>query len=109
MIVSLTIIFVSYPALSFFGNRGKLKPSKEVNRSFENGAIKPNHRYFLSGSMSRPTAIIALSNEVELDTTFWVEVEMESKALKFLTEHMKAVTAGDDPYGSRYWIRKEML
>ncbi len=31
---------------------------------------------------------------------------MESKALKFLTEHMKAVTAGDDPYGSKILDRK---
>jgi hypothetical protein len=54
-------------------NLGTLRLSSEVSQIFETHQVLPNHRYYVSGSNTRPDAIIGIDQNYSLDTRLWRE------------------------------------
>ena len=71
-------------------NYGRLNLSKEVEKTFENAVVLPDHKYYYSGGDFRPRAILAIHNSYKLRTSLWKEVDLEPEQLKnwilFMTE-----------------------
>ena len=65
------------------GNNGTLKLSLEVSQIFETYQVLPNHRYYYSGSSTKPKAIIGIDQNYSLDTRLWKEAaDLNSEQLK---------------------------
>lgn len=72
------------------GNYGRLQLSKEVNKTFEDAVILPDHTYYYSGGDARPRAILAIQNSYKLRTSLWKKVDLDPERLRnwilFMTE-----------------------
>ena len=64
------------------GSYGRLKPSLEVDKMFEELKILTDHSYYYSGPDSVPTAIIGIDNNYTLKSKFWKPVDITSAQLK---------------------------
>jgi hypothetical protein len=64
------------------GRYGNLVYDEAVDQMFENLTVLPDHRYYFSGSDSRPDAIIAIDTRYALKSNIWKPVEMTSEELK---------------------------
>jgi hypothetical protein len=73
-------------------NYGRIDPSNEVTRTFEEYSVNPQYRYYVTGPHINPNAIIGLDKNYQLDpSTSWKEVNMTPEMLKELIRGMKAV------------------
>jgi len=64
-------------------NLGTLRLSSEVSQIFETYQVLPNHRYYYSGSSTKPKAIIGIDQNYSLDTRLWKEAaDLNSEQLK---------------------------
>jgi len=83
---------VSCAAGASFKNLGKIKPSEEATRIFENHKVLSNYRYYLSGSDLFPDAVIGLDKAYVLDSDLWKEIELTPAKLKDIVEslHIKS-------------------
>jgi hypothetical protein len=76
---------------SLFRNYGRILPSEEVDRDIEAGVVRPEIRYYTSGSDLYPNALIGLHRDYRLDReTLWKEVAMTSVKLREIIGFMKA-------------------
>ena len=57
------------------GNYGKLRHSKEVGQAFRNYERQEDYKYYFSGRAARPTAIVGIDPEFELNSPFWSYIE----------------------------------
>ena len=64
------------------GNYGRLRLSSEVDNTFKDAVVLPDHKYYYSGSDVRPKAILAIHNSYTLRTRLWKEVEIDSQQLR---------------------------
>ena len=55
-------------------NYGKLKSTPDVTQSFETYQILPNHKYYFRGAKSRPTVIVGINENYELNLKLWVQI-----------------------------------
>ena len=55
-------------------NDGTLKLSDEVSQIFQTYQVLPNHRYYYTGSSTKPLAIIGIDQKYTLDSPDWMEV-----------------------------------
>ena len=55
------------------GNFGILKLSREVSRIFESYKVLPEYNYYLSGSVTKPRAIMGIDRNYTLATGLWKE------------------------------------
>ena len=85
LVLILAAVFSSCSA-----NYGRLRLSKEVDKTFEDAVILPDHKYYYSGGDTRPRAILAIHNSYELQTSLWKEVDLDPEQLRkwilFMTE-----------------------
>lgn len=85
LLVSLAAVFSGCSA-----NYGRLKLSKEVEKTFENAVVLSDHKYYYSGGDFRPRAILAIHNSYKLKTSLWKEVDLDPEQLRkwilFMTE-----------------------
>ena len=71
------------------GNYGRLKPSSEVNQIFQKYQVLPQYRYYISGSETKPQAIIGIDRNYTLDTRLWQAVpDLTSEQLKEWVDQM---------------------
>ena len=75
-----------------FKNYGRIDPSDEVTRTFEEYQVNPQYRYYVSGPHINPNAIIGLDRNYRIDPwTFWREVNMTPVMLQELIRGMKSM------------------
>jgi hypothetical protein len=84
-------------------NYGKLKSTPEVTRSFETYQILPNHKYYFRGVKSRPTVIVGINENYELNLKLWVPVDPESEDFRILIDRVSLQGMGRtyEPWGFR--------
>ena len=71
ILFAMILITLSGCALS---NYGKLKSNPEVKQSFETYQILPNHKYYFRGAKSRPTVIVGINENYELNLKLWLQI-----------------------------------
>jgi hypothetical protein len=64
------------------GHYGRLAASRDVEQQFENYQVLPDHRYYYSGSVARPRAVIGIHETYTLQSTLWVPVALTQDQLK---------------------------
>jgi hypothetical protein len=67
-------------------NYGMLKPNLEVKQSFETYQILPNHKYYYRGVSSKPTVIVGINENYELNLKLWVQIDTESDNFRRLID-----------------------
>jgi hypothetical protein len=103
-----TLFLVSIAALFLFSGcagmhiktkaYGTIRPNKAVTQAFESYTVKPDHVYYVSGSESHPTAIIAIDKRYMLVSRLWK---------KRIVDADKAMYPKDAPYpfGIKFTLR----
>ena len=84
-------------------NYGKLKSNREVKQSFEAYQILPNHKYYYRGAKSRPTVIVGINENYELNLKLWVEIDPKSDDFRILINRVSLQGMGGtvEPWGFR--------
>ena len=77
---------------SLFRNYGAIDPSNEVTKAFEGYEVKSDLRYYVSGALMYPNALMGLHRDYRLDPrTLWREVKgMTAARMTEIVDHMKA-------------------
>ena len=71
------------------GNFGILKPSLEVSRIFESYRVLPQYKYYFSGSITKPRAIMGIDRNYTLATGLWKEAaDLTPEQLKRWVDQM---------------------
>jgi hypothetical protein len=93
--VSLLVMF------AFTGGCVVLSPSSrglqkrmEVDQLFDSGTSLADHTYYTEGSRSAPNAIIAISNDFQLQTKLWFQRDWTSKDLAKVVFSMQIEETG---------------
>ena len=99
------IILFSMILITFSGctlsNYGKLKSNPEVKQSFETYQILPNHKYYFRGAKSRPTVIVGINENYELNLKLWVQIDPESEDFRIIIDRVSLQGMGTtvEPWG----------
>lgn len=98
LLLMLTVVFSGCST-----NYGQLRLSTEVENTFLDAIVLPNHKYYYSGGDTRPRAILAIHNSYKLRTNLWKEVDLESEQLKNWIQQMRDFLEGYSfrTFGSR--------
>ena len=81
-------------ACATLGNYGRIDPSTEATRAFEEARINPQYRYYISGPDLNPNALLALHRSYRIDpATLWREMAMSEERLREFVAGMKAKAA----------------
>ena len=82
-------------------NYGKLKSNPEVKQSFETYQALPNHKYYFRGAKSKPTVIVGINENYELNLKLWVEIDPESEDFRILIDRVSLQGMGTtvEPWG----------
>jgi len=68
------------------GNYGRLMRNQEINEVFNTYRVLPDYRYYFSGPVGRPDAVMGIHRDYTLETTQWTEVDLTGEQLKKLIE-----------------------
>ena len=102
---ALTLFSMVLTALSgcTMSNYGKLKSTPEVKQSFETYQILPNHKYYYRGVKSRPTVIVGINENYELNLKMWVQIDPESEDFRMIIDRVSLQGMGGayEPWGFR--------
>jgi hypothetical protein len=102
---ALTLFSMILTALSgcTMSNYGKLKSTPEVKQSFETYQILPNHKYYFRGVKSRPTVIVGINENYELNLKMWVPIDPESEDFRTIIDRVSLQGMGGtvEPWGFR--------
>ena len=84
-------------------NYGKLRSNKEATKSFESYQAIPNHKYFYRGPKSKPTVIVGIHDNYELNLKLWVQIDTESTEFRRLIDIVSLQGVGNQiqPWGFR--------
>ena len=84
-------------------NYGKLKSNPEIKQSFETYQILPNHKYYFRGVKSRPTVIVGINENYELNSNLWVQIDPESEDFRTIIDRVSLQGMGRavEPWGFR--------
>ena len=82
-------------------NYGKLKSNPEIKQSFETYQILPNHKYYFRGVKSRPTVIVGINENYELNSNLWVQIDPESEDFRTIIDRVSLQGMGTtaEPWG----------
>ena len=82
-------------------NYGKLKSTPEVKQSFETYQILPNHKYYYRGVKSKPTVIVGINENYELNLKLWVQIDPESEDFRTIIDRVSLQGMGTtaEPWG----------
>ncbi len=72
-------------------NNGKLQPSSEITKIFEDHQVLSDHLYYYSGLQGVPNVIIGIHPNYSLRTNQWQQVDLTSLTLKKWVFRMKTV------------------
>ena len=84
-------------------NYGKLKSTPEVKQSFKTYQILPNHEYYFRGVKSRPTVIVGINENYELNLKLWVQIDPKSEDFRIIIDRVSLQGMGRavEPWGFR--------
>ena len=72
-------------------NYGRIDPSRETTRAFESYQVNTEYRYFTSGPLVYPNALIGLHRDYRLDPrTLWKEETMTPVRMKEIVQAMQS-------------------
>jgi hypothetical protein len=76
---------------SLFKNYGRINPHTEVTRAFEGYRVNSEYRYYVSGALHYPNALMGLHRDHRLDPrTLWKEVPgMTAARMQEIVDNMK--------------------
>lgn len=80
---SLLLLTLSGCAIS---NYGKLESNRDITQSFETYQVLPNHKYYYRGASSKPTVIVGINENYELNLKMWVQIDTESDNFRRLID-----------------------
>jgi len=87
LVLCLSIMACTGP---LFKNYGRIDPSRETTRAFESYQVNTEYRYFTSGPLVYPNALIGLHRDYRLDPrTLWKEETMTPERLKEIVNFMQ--------------------
>ena len=91
------ILFLSSSgcAVSTNSDFGRLVPHSQVSDQFQGLQILRDHRYYYSGEILIPDAIIAIHKDYIVEKGFWTEIRLTEKQLK---EWMWMFSTVEDTY-----------
>jgi len=100
ILFAMILIAISGCAMS---NYGKLKSTPEVTQSFKTYQILPNHKYYYRGVKSRPTVIVGINENYELNLKMWVPIDPESEDFRTIIDRVSLQGMGRavEPWGFR--------
>jgi len=100
---ALTLFSMILTALSgcAISNYGQLKSNPEVKQSFESYQILPNHKYYYRGVKNRPTVIVGINENYELNLKMWVQIDPESEDFRIIIDRVSLQGIGTtaEPWG----------
>lgn len=70
------------------GSYGRLQPSNDISKVFEQHEVLAGHAYYATGPEARPTAILAVDRAYALKPGLWRSVDMTSELLERLVDAM---------------------
>jgi hypothetical protein len=82
--VALAVVFAGCAT----GSNARLARSQSVFESYQGAQVLPMHRYYTTGMVNNPDAILAIANEYTLKTERWKEVTMTPDLLRQLVGRM---------------------
>ena len=82
------IIMVSMLIGCKTANYGKFKQSREVEKIFTSGQVLSDHKYYYTGSNSRPSTVMGINKNYTLDDEFWDKAKDIQKELKLWVGQM---------------------
>jgi hypothetical protein len=76
---------------SLFPNYGAINPKNEVTKAFEDYRVNSEFRYYASGGLTYPNALMGLHKDYRLDPrTLWRELPgMTTEKMQEIVDHMK--------------------
>jgi hypothetical protein len=75
---------------TLFKNYGRIDPSREATQAFESYRVNAEFRYFTSGPLVYPNALIGLHRDYRLDPrTLWKEETMTPERMKEIVQFMQ--------------------
>jgi len=82
---------------------GKLESEWEIKQSFEAYQILPNHKYYFRGASSKPTVIVGINDNYELNLKMWLQIDTESDNFRRLIDIVSLQGMGNQvqPWGFR--------
>ena len=102
---ALTLFFMILTTLSgcAMSNYGKLESNPEIKQSFVTYQILPNHKYYFRGVKSRPTVIVGINENYELNLKMWVQIDPESEDFRIIIDRVSLQGMGGtaEPWGFR--------
>ena len=96
------MILLAFAACST-SNFGRLESDKEIKQSFESYRVLPNHKYYYRGVSSKPTVIVGIEENYELNLKMWVKIDTESDNFRRLIDIVSLQGMGNniEPWGFR--------
>jgi hypothetical protein len=101
--IILFIMFLTSLGGCTLSNYGKLESTPAVKQSFETYQVLPNHKYYFRGSKSRPTVIVGINENYELNLKLWVPVDPNSEDFRVIIDRVSLQGMGRavEPWGFR--------
>lgn len=87
-------------------NQGTLVLDRELDNTFTSYQVLPDHKYYITGSYTSPSAILAIHNDYQLDNeaNMWIPVPKVDSA------QMEIWIGNLDKYGGiKFWSGPEFL
>ena len=85
LIVSSSMILIALIGCST-SKYGKLVSQKEITQSFETYQVLPGHKYYYRGASSKPTVIVGINDNYELNLPMWLPIDTESDNFRRLID-----------------------
>ncbi len=82
---------------------GRLTATPDVKRSFETYEVLPSHKYFYRGARSKPTVIVGINQNYEMNLKLWVPLDPESNEFRTQIDRISLQGMGNkvQPWGFR--------
>jgi hypothetical protein len=98
----LWMIFIALNACTG-GKYGRLTATPEIKRSFEAYEVLPNHKYFYRGAQSKPTVIVGINQNYQMNLKLWVPLDPESAEFRTQIDRVSLQGMGNivEPWGFR--------
>jgi len=82
---------------------GKLESDREIKQSFETYQVLPSHNYYYRGVSSKPTVIVGINENYELNLKMWVKIDTGSDNFRRLIDIVSLQGTGAMGNSIRPW------
>ena len=88
-VIGLGLLFLLCSCIT--SNYGKLQPSPEITKIFDEDRILSDHSYYYSGLQGLPDAIVGIQSNYSLKSKRWQQVDLTSLLLRKWVDRMTYV------------------